>query len=149
MKKKIPQTGQKIIYDRKAVYVGRRISGNKVYQMFELLPKNEPMVFTGIRGVILGYTYKCTEKTISTRPERTEDELIYNPDWEAKDALVDAHNEKRRSDAKMRRLSKPHLKTAIDSIQPLLKGLHFHDFQPLIGYLTKMAWEQNMKKGRR
>lgn len=124
-------------YDRKAVYTGRRLQGNKVYQRFELLPERTEMFFSGIKGAWIGYIYKCTDSKMSSKPERTDDDRMDNAEWDAADALVDAYNAKKRAEAAIRGKQSPALKAAIVALKPLMRGLSSFSRAALIAYLAE------------
>lgn len=125
------------VYDREAVFVGRRVcSDGSTAWKFELLPDRKPMLFGRIKGVWIGYTYKCTDKSISGSPERTEREREKNPKWEAADALVDAKNARERAEREISKLSKKNLTAAIEAIRPLCRGLDYGELTKLITYLV-------------
>ncbi len=134
------------IYDRKCIYTGRRLSGKKVFQRFELLPEKKEVYYSGIRGVVIGYTYPCSEKSMPTRPQSTEDERVDNPEWDAGDALVDAHHAEKRSQARMNAKSKPALRAALDSIRPLVSGLSYYDARNLIEFLVVESKKKARKR---
>lgn len=128
--------------DRKAVYIGRRLwgeRGDKVAHCFQLLPERRQMAFKGIKKVYIGYTYECAESTMPTRPTRTEDARIDNPEWEAADALVDARNARKRADAKIKANSRPAMKKAIEALKPVLIGLDYFQRRSLIEYLANIS----------
>jgi hypothetical protein len=136
-------------YPFKAVYTGRRVaSDGKVYQRFEKIPGGNEMYFKGIKGVWLGHIYACGDGTISMRPERIRDEdPIDDPEWEAADTLVDAHNAKKRAEATVRKASKPALKAAIAALKPLCEKLDYFQRKTLITHLAmqlapKGKWEK-------
>lgn len=127
-------------YDRKAVYTGRRLfrSGSVVYR-FELLPEKTEMFFSGIRGLIIGYTYACSASQMPTRPVRLEDEAIENPEWEVADALVDAEKRMKREEAKLRAKASPSVKKACEALRPLMIGKDYFSRKLLIEYLADKA----------
>ncbi len=145
MKKAIPKTE----YKERAVYTGRRLGQDgKVRQRFELLPSKQEMFFTGIKRVYIGYTYKCHSDSISVKPEMTTDPLVNNPEWDAKDALVDKYNEEKRAEAKIRNASKPALKAVIEALYPLTKNLSFSDRRKLIELLIEKCIDEDVKSGK-
>lgn len=118
-----------------ATYTGRRLLANgKVYQRFEGSDGRE-RYFRGIRGVSIGFTYRCAKAKMPIRPEMTDDERINNPEWEAADALVDERNAKRRADAKVQSMSKPALKAAMEALKPLIKGMSYYERAALVNHL--------------
>jgi hypothetical protein len=125
-------------YDRTCIFVGRRLGkGNKTYQVFLLLPEKTEMYFRGIKRVYLGFTYRCTKNAIPIKPEMVHGaERVDNPEWEARDALVDEHNALRRSEAKYRKQSNPRVQALIASLKPLVKDLAFYETRNLIEYLV-------------
>lgn len=128
------------VYDRKAVYTGRRIGRDgKIYHRFELLPKRDEMHFAGIKQVWIGYTYKCTENSISAKPERTEDTKENNPAWEGADEAVDAHNAKKRAEANMRKEAKKNVQKAVEALRPIMRGLSIFEREELVKYLVDKA----------
>lgn len=131
-------------YNRKAVYTGRRLENDgKVYQRFELLPDHSEIFFRRVRSVWIGHTYKCADSKISLRPERTDDDRIDNPEWEGFDAIVDAHNAKRRAEAKLRAKLTPSLKAAIVALKPLMRGKAHFERRAIIEYLADKS--RNLK----
>lgn len=129
---------------REAIYVGRRLLQNgATAHCFLLLPEKREMLFRGIKGIFIGYTYKCGSSTMPVRPDRTEAERIDNPEWEAADALVDARNARKRAEAKIRKSTRPALRNAIAALRPLLRGMSYFDRKELITYLA----EQTKRKG--
>jgi hypothetical protein len=130
---------KKPIYNTKAVYTGRRFGRDgKVRHRFEKA-NGEELNFRGIKGVCLGYTYKCSASTIAERPERTDDDRIDNPEWEAADAMVGAYNAQKRAEAKMRKEAKPALRAAVLALKPLLKGKDYFGRRALIEYLVELT----------
>lgn len=127
------------VYTRKAVYTGRRMSGGKVWQRFELLPEKTEMFFRGVKRVYIGATYKCNRTSIAGKPERIDDEMIFNAEWDAADALVDAHNAEKRAEAKYRAKASPALKNAVEALRPLVRGIGFFDAKALTDYLVTEA----------
>lgn len=133
-------------YDRQCVYIGRRLySGNKTQWVFELLPSRERMAFGYIKGVYIGHTYECTEKSISGKPARVDREREDNAEWESQDALVDIHNEKKRAEKKFASGQKPALKSAVESLHPLVRGLGYFQRQVLVEYLIQQATKVKKK----
>lgn len=133
---------KKQTYKMRAIYTGRRITGSGTAQRFELLPAHKEIFFRGIKGVYIGYTYKCSSKHMATKPERTDDERIDDATWDAADALVDAENSRKRQEQKIKSLSKPALRAAIDAISPLVKNLAYHDCKNLLEYLLEKIMEK-------
>ena len=141
MKKEKPETDK---YKHTCVYAGRRLSqdGKRVYQRF-IDSKGNEMLFKGVSGVWIGYTYKCSETQIARKPERVRDvERIDNPEWDAADALVDSHNARKRADAKIAKSTRPAMKAAIEAIRPLVRGLHHFERKALIEYLAVKSQEK-------
>lgn len=134
---------RKINYNKKAVYIGRRLSKEKVLQAF--LIDGKEIYFSGIKRVILGYTYKCSQKFISTKPERTNDERIENSKWEAEDELVNAHRREKRIQKDLEKKSKPLVKNAVNALIPLTKGMGYVDMRILVNHLVDVAYEKNKK----
>lgn len=133
----------------KAVYAGRRMTwdGKKTYQLFYRTDNQKEMNFKKIRGVWLGYTYECAADKISTTPKRCDDERVDNPEWEAKDALVDSHNAKIRAERVLNKSKAPQLKNAIEAIKPLItKNLGYFETRALIEYLTDRAYKTKKVK---
>ncbi len=131
----------KVEYDRKCVYIGRRLlSDGKVGHKFLLLPENEPMLFGGkIKNVWLGYIYKCSASSISTKPERTEDEPIENEDWHAEDAAVAASLKRTATERKLERTAPYAMNRAIEALRPLVKDRSFFECQTLVNMLIEKA----------
>jgi hypothetical protein len=127
--------------DRQAIYVGRRW-GTKgtTLQKFLLLPERKEMYFKGVKGVHMGYTYECSEDSISAKPKMIVDApRVDDPEWEAEDALVDAANAQKRADAKIRANASPTMKKAIESIKPLLRGRNSYERELLVRYLIEKS----------
>lgn len=127
-------------YPELCVYAGRRLDkNNKLHQCF-IFPGNEVAWFKGIKGVHLGYTYRCTKEKLSVKPPRVYDvSRVDNPEWEAADALVDAHNAKKRAAAKIAATTSPAIKNAIQALIPVCRNLGYYDRQQLIEFLTDKA----------
>lgn len=128
-------------YNRTCVYAGRKLSydENKVFQRF-IKEDGEEMIFQGVKGVWIGYTYRCSDNRIAAKPERVHEiERIDNAEWEATDALVDARNAKRRAESKLSASSKPTIKAAIAALRPLMKGRSYFDRRALIEWLCVEA----------
>jgi hypothetical protein len=121
-----------------AVYTGKRLHGDKIYQRFELLPDRDAMHFTGISRVYIGGTYEITEDhRMAKKPQRvfdlpTED----NADWDAKDTIATTHAAKKRAEAKYKAESQPALRAAKEALKPLCKGLNFLERDALIRRLV-------------
>lgn len=125
---------------RKAIYIGRRLGrGDKTLHAFLLLPDKKEIFFPRTRGVIIGHTYKCWATKMSRRPERTDDERIDNPVWDAADALVDAHNAKKRAETKARKNSSPALKAAVAALKPLVEKTNYIEQESLVRHLLRLA----------
>lgn len=143
---------KKTKFKYQAVYVGRRLNGSTTVQCFELLPDHKPMLFRGIRGVFLGYTYRCTETSMPIRPEMVDAPIIHNPDWEVQDALVDQYREKRRAEKRFESASKPHLRAAVKAIQALFQNTNatvfdsFYSRKKLIEYLVEVSSKKVRRK---
>jgi hypothetical protein len=137
-------------YNRRAIYVGRRkmMLQDKVAHEFLLLPELTPMQFSGrIKGVWLGYTYKCTDSSIALKPERDDEfERQDNPEWEGADAAAEAYLAERRAEAKLRRDTRPSMRAAIQALRPLVRNLAGWERSRLIDYLSKAAADQNKRK---
>ncbi len=119
------------------VYTGRRTTDSgKVWQRFEM-PDGKEMFFKGVRRVYIGHTYKCSAGSISSRPECVYDiKRVIKPEWAAADAVVNAKNAARRSEAKMALKSKKELHDAVEALAPLFKGLSFFDRRALVELLV-------------
>ena len=127
-------------YKCKCIYAGRRIGGDgKTYQLFLLLPEKREMYFRGVKRVWLGYTYKCGDTSISTKPERTDDEHVKNPEWESADTLVDIKTAEKRAETKLKKNTKPAMREAIEALRPLMKNLSYFNRRSLIEYLATEA----------
>ena len=136
-------------YKEKAVYTGRRrFQNGKVVHRFQK-SNGEEMFFGGIKGVWIGFTYKCGGDSISRKPERTDDERIDNPEWDAADALIDAQNRVKRMEKRLAANTKPALKEAIDALIPLVRGLRNFDRDVLVKYLVDQAMKKAFKKGKK
>lgn len=124
-------------YNEKAVYTGRRLQSNgEVWHRFEK-PNGEEMYFGKTQRVYIGHTYACGKSNIARRPERDYGiERVDNPEWDAADALVDAHRARRRAEAKAKATSSPALKNASAALAPLFKGLDYFQRRYLIEYLA-------------
>lgn len=122
---------------RKAVYTGRRLHGEKVVQRFELLPGKREMFYRNVRGVHIGHTYACSATQMSRRPEWLNEERRDNPEWEAQDALVDEFNARKRAEAKIRALTKPALRAALEALKPLVKGMDYFARVKLVTLLVE------------
>lgn len=128
-------------YNEKAVYTGRRLAGDKVYQRFEVAGKE--IFFRGIKSIFIGYTYKCGIESMQTRPEIVADvDAIHNPEWEAQDALVDTKNAKRRALQRFKKDSFPYMKAALSALMPLCKGLDYFEREQLILRLVEATREK-------
>ncbi len=136
-------------YTRRAVYIGRRFwytkggKGRVVY-VFQFLPSRKELGFGRIRRVHIGNTYKCGTDTMPRHPERDfERPREDNPEWDARDALVEAENVKRlaqaKAEAKVAALSKPALKIAIEALRPLVRGLDYLQCKNLVVYMIEKA----------
>lgn len=134
------------VYNLTCVYTGRRISNDQkeVFQRF-VKPDGTESLYKGVKGVWIGHTYKCAEKNISTKPERVDTPRIDNPEWEAADALVDAHNRRKRAEAAIAKSTKPGIKAAIEVLTPLCRGLAIWEREALIRYLARQSWEKEKK----
>lgn len=126
-------------YDRKAIYIGRRLDGKGHLQVFLLLPEKKEIHFKGIKRVWIGHTYKCSATKMSTRPERLPDDRVDDPAWEAQDALVDAENAKKRAEEKVSKMSKPQMRAAIEALRPLLEGVGYFGQSALVRHLVDQA----------
>lgn len=127
-----------------AVYIGRRLFGEKARQVF-LMEKRE-LIFSGIRGVFIGFTYKCGKNTIKVRPESVDKPQIINLEWEAKDALVTAFNKKKRLEREFAKKQKKPIKLAIAALAPLFEGLDYSQSDTLIRYLAREVLDMRRKK---
>lgn len=136
-----------IKYDRQAVFVGRRIGleGKTVWR-FELLPERTPMAFSRIKGVWIGHTYECTDKTIAGKPKRVDREREDNPEWEALDRHVDAVNAEKRVNAKLAADSRPAMKAAITALVPLVRAMDSFSAEMLVRHLVAEARQIARKK---
>lgn len=133
-------------HDQTCVYTGRRLTwDNKVWQRFET-PDGKERFFTGIKRVWIGHTYRCSESSILIKPERVDVPWVDNPAWSAEDALVDAHNAKKREEKKLRDRATPALKNAIAALAPLCKGLSQYKREALISHLAYEAAKKGKKK---
>lgn len=133
-------------YPFTCIYAGRRLRyDGKVYQLF-LRDGKEEMGFSGVKGVWIGYTYRCGEDKIATKPERTDAERVDNPEWDAKDALVDAHRAEKRAKAKLADATRPALKNAITALVPLVRNIPGFQARHLVEYLVDEAKKASKKK---
>jgi len=125
---------------QRVIYTGRRLmNSGKVWHRFEGAGGVERF-FSGVCGVYIGHTYKCTPNSIQRRPERDQDvESVDNPAWEAADELVDAELAKRRAEKKVASRSKPAIKAALAALEPLCRNLDFFEMEKLIKYLAVEA----------
>lgn len=147
---------KKIEYKEKAIYTGRRMNflTNKVSQRFELLPDHTEMYFSGVKGVYVGYTYKCSKGSISAKPELTDDPRISNPTWQAEEAVVvqklSEARERAKAENKIKNISKSEINSAVEAIVPLIKDLELpSDRSALIRHLIKIADGKTGKGPRR
>jgi hypothetical protein len=132
-----PET-KKSEYNLSCIYAGRRLFGDgKVRQLF--LCGDKEWYFKGVKGVWVGFTYKCGEGRIASKPERMDAELINNPEWEAADKLVDAHNAKKRGEAKLKAKVSPAIKNAIHALVPLVRRLGYYETRTLVEFLANEA----------
>jgi hypothetical protein len=137
----------KNIYNRRAVYTGRRrFSNGKVVHRFELLPSRSEMNFGGVVGVWIGYTYECGADSIAKRPKRVDVEREDNAEWEAADELVSDENARKTAEKKIASLSTPALKAARAALAPLVKGLHYHERRELARRLVEDVADQRRKR---
>lgn len=134
----------------RAVYTGRRLMiGGKVYQRFEILPDRTEAYYSRIKGVCIGRTYACSKDSMARRPEWLDDPCERNPEWDAADALVEAHKAKKRADAKIRAESKsPAIKAAILALKPLVGRLGHFERKALIEFLAHETSKLD-RKGKR
>lgn len=132
-------------YPLKVVYTGRRLIENKIYHRFEK-PNGEAMHFRGVKRVWIGYTYKCGENNISSKPERTEDERIDNPEWDVADELVDAELKRKKAEKILEGKQSPALKNAIAALAPLCRNISYFQRRTLIEYLCEQSMK--FKKGK-
>lgn len=119
------------------IYIGRRFNGPDIVQAFQEEGGKE-IIFKGIIGVILGCSYEYTEAgKMSKHPKRLEKDLADNPAWEAQDALVEDHLRERRAEAKVKGLSRPAYRNAVEAVRPLLHGLNGRERSALIRRLME------------
>jgi hypothetical protein len=118
--------------EKPAVYVGRRINGDDVVQMF-LLEDNQEIIFKGIKGVILGctYSYKGNGK-MSVHPVRWDVPHRHDPKWDAQDKLAEDFLERKRANARAKANSSPAYAAAVRSVQVLVRGLSLRQREALI-----------------
>lgn len=136
-------------YTRRAVYTGRRLTTKGVYQRFELLPERTEMWFRGIKGVHLGWTYECSASAIATRPKFVESADHKSlAEWEVADALVDARNQEKRQEAKLRALSTPAINRAVEAIEPLIAHAGILNESALVRLLVRRAYEKQKRGGK-
>lgn len=127
-------------HQHQCVYVGRRLNAKgKTLQMFQLLPSRKEMCFRGVKGVWIGYTYKCSDSAISAKPERVDREREDNPEWDAEDALVDATRAQKRADDVLKKKASPALKAAVQALTPLVKRIDWFQQETLVKYLIGEA----------
>ncbi len=124
-------------YDRVAVYTGRRLmKSGEVYQRFELLPNRDELFFAGVKRVFIGEAYECNADRMPVRPVQAKHPNEDKPEWEAADALVDAHRAVKRAEAKAAVMSNPNLKRATEALSPLFKGLDYFNRKALVEFLA-------------
>lgn len=138
---KAPKAPTPVVYDRKAIYIGRRLGNNgKTYQAFLLLPEKKEMLFTGIKRVWLGYTYKCTANSISVKPERTDDEHQSNDTWVAQDALVDEARARERAEEKIKAKSGETMRQAKELFKRLASNMPNYERRALATWLVEQSY---------
>lgn len=125
-----------------AVYVGRRFNGPDICQAFDAGGK-DLILFSGIRGLIIGCSYELSVgpdgSKMSKSPKRTGAEPIANAEWDAKDAVVEDYLREKRAERKVKELSRPAHRAAVDALRPLIAKLGPRERQALVLTLMEDA----------
>lgn len=120
------------------VYIGRRFNGPDVVQAFQ--EGGNTILFKGLTGLILGCEYEQSESgKMPKSPKQTEKAIAHNPEWDAQDALVEDYLRNRRAETKVKGLSRPAYRNAVDAMRPLLRGLNGREKNALLRLIMEAA----------
>lgn len=122
-----------------AIYIGRRLNGDKPVQAFQL-PNKKVVYFRSIVGIFIGGVYECFGgTTMNTRPKRIDTAVTVDPEWEREDLRVEAKVKRRRLEERLKRDSRPAVNRVVDALAPLVKGIGFWEKKALVEYLIQLA----------
>lgn len=133
----------------KLIYVGRRLSGREVHHCF-LDARGKQKFFKGVSSLLIGGTYEAEffkgVLEIKKRPNLiiTED-IKSNPEWDAQDTIAAAFLSRKNAEKKIKKISKPTLKNALEALEPLFKNLDYFSTLAMLDFLYNEISKKNKK----